>query len=150
MLASNSPASATSAPEGVHHPKHYDSGASDDGRVLLPALGFTSSDLNLECIAAMEKIEHRWLANSFHLGSAVKYIWRAGVKPDQPKLKDLQKALWYCDRLAAWELSPLPVMRNRRFSIFHTRLQYAVKMAELYSPKKPGDIPTQLQRQVLG
>jgi len=136
MLANNSPASATSAPETVHHPKHY-SGASDDGRVLLPALGFTSSDLNLECIAAMEKIEHRWLANSFHLGNAVKYVWRAGVKPNQSKLKDLQKALWYCDRLSAWELSPLPVMRNRRFSIFHTRLQYAVKMAELYSTEKP-------------
>lgn len=34
----------------------------------------------------------------FLLGNVVKYVSRAGHKPDQPKLRDLEKARWYLDR----------------------------------------------------
>lgn len=41
-------------------------------------------------------IEHYGLG--FHLGNAVKYILRAGHKPDNSYLQDLKKARWYLDR----------------------------------------------------
>jgi hypothetical protein len=34
----------------------------------------------------------------FCLGNAVKYILRAGKKPDQPIERDLEKAIWYLNR----------------------------------------------------
>ena len=34
----------------------------------------------------------------FHLGNVVKYISRAGKKPNQDKISDLKKARWYLDR----------------------------------------------------
>ncbi len=34
---------------------------------------------------------------SFCLGNAVKYISRAGKKPGEDKLRDLNKAKWYLD-----------------------------------------------------
>ena len=34
----------------------------------------------------------------FHLGNVVKYISRAGRKPDQTQLDDLRKAQWYLER----------------------------------------------------
>ena len=37
----------------------------------------------------------------FHLGSAVKYIARAGKKPMANELEDLQKAKWYLERRIA-------------------------------------------------
>jgi len=33
----------------------------------------------------------------FCLGNAVKYIWRAGIKSDDP-ITDLRKAIWYLER----------------------------------------------------
>lgn len=39
----------------------------------------------------------------FCTGNVVKYVVRAGTKPDQPKLRDLQKSLWYLQRLIANE-----------------------------------------------
>lgn len=39
----------------------------------------------------------------FLTGNAIKYLARAGKKPDQPKLQDLQKAQWYLERLIANE-----------------------------------------------
>jgi len=32
---------------------------------------------------------------NFELGNALKYIIRAGKKPDQSKIQDLKKAIWY-------------------------------------------------------
>ena len=58
----------------INHPKHY--GAHPTG---------------VKCI---DIIEHF----SFNVGSAVKYLWRAGLKDDNPKITDLQKARWYIDR----------------------------------------------------
>lgn len=34
---------------------------------------------------------------NFNLGTAIKYIWRAGHKTDDP-IEDLQKAAWYINR----------------------------------------------------
>ncbi len=45
---------------------------------------------------AMKFIERFELG--FALGTAVKYIARAGKKPGESELEDLQKARWYLDR----------------------------------------------------
>jgi hypothetical protein len=44
-------------------------------------------------IEAIQVTEHM----NFCLGNAVKYIWRAGLKADDP-IQDLQKAKWYIER----------------------------------------------------
>lgn len=59
--------------EKVNHPKHYNAHPS-----------------GVECI---DIVEHM----NFNLGNAVKYIWRAGLKSDNP-IEDLEKALWYIQR----------------------------------------------------
>ncbi len=59
--------------ERVHHPAHY-----------------TAHPSGIECI---DVVEHM----GFNLGNAVKYVWRAGLKTDDP-IEDLQKARWYLDR----------------------------------------------------
>lgn len=61
-------------PGGVDHPVHYN---------VHPS--------GVECI---DIVEHM----GFNLGSAVKYLWRAGIKDSEPTLKDLEKARWYIDR----------------------------------------------------
>lgn len=65
--------------EQVNHPKHYN--ARPDG---------------IECI---DIIRHY----TFDIGCAIKYLWRAGLKPELGKMyaektiEDLQKAQWYID-----------------------------------------------------
>lgn len=44
----------------------------------------------VECIAICEHF-------NFSLGNAIKYIWRSGLKSDNP-IEDLKKARWYIDR----------------------------------------------------
>lgn len=63
--------------ETVNHPNHYNA-------------------LPVECIDVIEHFD-------FVLGSAIKYIWRAGLKPGTSKLEDLRKALWYLERAIANE-----------------------------------------------
>lgn len=58
----------------VNHPSHYNQGKYE----------------------AIDVIED-WGLN-FSLGSAVKYICRAGNKPGESTIKDLQKAAWYVER----------------------------------------------------
>ncbi len=58
----------------VDHPAHYNSHPS-----------------GIECI---DVIEH-W---SYNLGAAMKYVWRAGLKPGADHVEDLQKAVWYINR----------------------------------------------------
>ena len=62
--------------ESVNHPAHYGGG-----------------DNPYEAIKVIEAWDL-----GFHLGNTVKYISRAGLKPGEPPLKDLKKALWYLDR----------------------------------------------------
>lgn len=57
----------------VNHPSHY-----------------TSHPSGVECIQVTEHM-------NFNLGNAVKYIWRAGLKSDDP-IQDLHKARWYIER----------------------------------------------------
>lgn len=58
----------------VAHPKHY-----------------TQHPSGIECI---DVVEHM----SFNIGNAVKYLWRTGLKPNEPAVRDLQKAVWYINR----------------------------------------------------
>lgn len=46
-----------------------------------------------EAISVIEE----WNLN-FHLGNVVKYVSRAGRKPDQSAIDDLKKAKWYLER----------------------------------------------------
>ena len=59
-------------PETVNHPSHYNANPS-----------------GVEAIAVIE-----WL--SFNVGTAMKYLWRAGHKG--AAIEDLEKARWYVDR----------------------------------------------------
>ena len=63
----------------VNHPSHYCSG-------------------DIECIDAIASaLGHDGLI-AFCRGSAIKYLWRAGLKGDMGE--DLRKAAWYCERAA--------------------------------------------------
>lgn len=68
----------------VDHPKHYNVNPS-----------------GVECI---DVVEHM----NFNLGNAMKYIWRAGFKTQDPT-EDLEKAKWYLER----ELSRLKKTANK-------------------------------------
>lgn len=57
----------------INHPSHY-----------------TSHPSGIECIQVTEHM-------NFNLGNALKYIWRAGLKTDDP-IGDLAKASWYIER----------------------------------------------------
>jgi hypothetical protein len=59
--------------EAVNHPPHY-----------------LKHPSGVECIQITEHM-------NFCLGNAIKYIWRAGLKADDP-VQDLSKALWYIQR----------------------------------------------------
>jgi hypothetical protein len=59
--------------DSVNHPTHYNAHPS-----------------GVECITVTEHM-------NFNLGNAVKYVWRAGLKSEDP-ITDLKKARWYLDR----------------------------------------------------
>ncbi len=59
--------------DNVNQPKHYNSHPS-----------------GVECIEVAK-------FHCFCLGNAIKYIWRAGLKSDDP-VEDLQKAIWYLNK----------------------------------------------------
>ena len=59
--------------DNINHPAHY-----------------TSHPSGIECIQVTEHM-------NFCLGNAIKYIWRAGLKSDNPVL-DLKKAIFYLNR----------------------------------------------------
>jgi len=58
----------------VNHPTHYN---------LHPA--------GIECIEVIEDF-------SSNIASAIKYLWRAGLKPGAEHDQDLAKAVWYIER----------------------------------------------------
>lgn len=51
---------------------------------------YTQHPSGVECIVVVEHM-------NFNLGNAMKYIWRAGLKSENP-VEDLQKAEWYIKR----------------------------------------------------
>lgn len=61
--------------ERINHPSHY------------------GGDTTYEAIRVIEA----W-GLGFALGNCVKYICRAGKKPDTATIEDLRKAAWYLDR----------------------------------------------------
>lgn len=60
--------------EYVDHPKHYN---------MHPS--------GIECIDVIEHMTH-------NVGAAIKYLWRAGLKPGEADLRDFDKAIWYINR----------------------------------------------------
>ena len=56
----------------IHHPKHY-----------------TDHPSGVECVHIAE-------AFNYNLGNVIKYVWRAGLKTQDP-LQDLQKAAKYIE-----------------------------------------------------
>lgn len=59
--------------EQVNHPNHY------------------QHPSGVECITVVEHFP-------FNIGNAIKYLWRAGSKPDVDTLIDYHKAIWYISR----------------------------------------------------
>ena len=68
------PPKTPETPETVDHPAHYN-----------------QHPAGIECIAVVE-------AFNFNIGNAIKYLWRAGLKPGTSAAEDLQKAAWYIQR----------------------------------------------------
>lgn len=60
--------------ESVNHPSHYN-----------------SHPAGIECIDVIE-------AFNLNIGNAIKYLWRAGLKPGTAAQEDLRKAQWYVNR----------------------------------------------------
>lgn len=65
---------AVAGTDQVDHPAHYNSHPS-----------------GVECI---DIIEH-W---PYNIGAAMKYLWRAGLKPGADHVEDLRKCIWYVER----------------------------------------------------
>ncbi len=61
-------------PEGVNHPSHYN-----------------SHPAGIECIDVIEYM-------SLNIGSAVKYLWRQGLKGVEHQDTELKKAIWFIER----------------------------------------------------
>lgn len=68
--------------EQVNHPTHY------------------GGDTTYEVIKVIEAWSKRWRPEAaFHLGNAIKYLGRAGLKAGVSLTEDLHKAVWYLCRL---------------------------------------------------
>lgn len=60
--------------DAVNHPDHYN-----------------AHPAGVECITVVEHL-------GFNVGNAIKYLWRAGLKPGADTVTDLEKAGWYVQR----------------------------------------------------
>ncbi len=63
----------------VNRPQHYTSGS----------------------IEVIDFIEDQFHSDDFHLANAIKYISRAGKKDPEKYIEDIQKAVWYLQRVVA-------------------------------------------------
>jgi hypothetical protein len=75
--------------ESIDHPPHYQGCCELTRPIALQIV--CSFELDQECIEVIEKYNF-----SFHVGNALKYLWRADQKGDL--VENLQKARWYLDR----------------------------------------------------
>lgn len=75
--------------DSVNHPAHYNAGK----------------------IEVIEFIEDQGHGRSFCIGSAIKYLSRAGRKDPAREIEDLEKAVWYIRR-AIETLKPNPRRPN--------------------------------------
>lgn len=64
----------TTEEERINHPKHYN-----------------QHPRGIECIDVIEYM-------NFNIGSALKYLWRGGFKPESAIEQDYEKAIWYIRR----------------------------------------------------
>lgn len=64
--------------------------ADDEGGPINPT-HYRSHPSGIECI----QIAEHW---PFNLGSALKYLWRCGLKDGANEIEDLKKAIWYIER----------------------------------------------------
>jgi hypothetical protein len=96
---------AEAPPEQVVHPSHY-GGAADPYEAI--------------------KVIEAWDAG-FNVGSALKYIRRAGRKVGQTKVVDLEKARFYIDREIQLDLGrrPAEVVRSQEADITDLRARLA-------------------------
>ena len=75
----------------VNHPEHYNSHPS-----------------GIECI---EVTRHM----NFNCGNAVKYLWRNGLKDENPSVQDIKKTIWYLeDEISRIENENQPIIRNNK------------------------------------
>jgi hypothetical protein len=84
--------------DAVNHPKHY-----------------TSHPSGVECIQVTEHY-------NFNVGNAIKYLWRAGLKSENP-LEDLQKAEWYITR----EIARLRENKRKELNETERKILNAIK-----------------------
>lgn len=77
----------------INHPPHYQACGPIGRELLITYMGIPDYELDLECIDFLER-DHRYC--NFHLGNAIKYLWRSGIKGAADE--DLRKALWYLRR----------------------------------------------------
>lgn len=74
----------------VDHPSHYNT----DNPTIAVTTNDTTEYFPIECITVIRNMP-------FWKGSAIKYLWRAGIKEEEGKsnknkeIEDLQKAIWY-------------------------------------------------------
>ena len=89
----------------VNHPSHY-----------------TSSESGVECI---EITQHQ----TFCVGNAVKYVWRAGEKDVAKHVEDLQKAIWYLER----EIETYPNARSTYPKSWYANIKKVIMPLEPFS-----------------
>lgn len=80
----------TQGEESIHTPASFTEGMEAHINDPVNPDHYRSHPSGVECI---EIIEHM----NFNLGNTIKYVWRAGLKTDDPA-EDLKKALWYLRR----------------------------------------------------
>lgn len=79
----------------VNHPAHYQGCSRLTRHILIGRFGECCKKwLDGECLDFIEDMNL-----NFHLGNAIKYLWRVGKKGEP--VEDLQKALFYLNRLSA-------------------------------------------------
>jgi hypothetical protein len=113
--------------QAVDHPQHYQGASKECAAILRLTLRLTDEDLSMECIDFIES-HHQY--SGFHLGNAIKYLWRCGEKGDT--VTDLQKALWYLKRwsgggLYDWRFFFLRAFGFNRFD----RVEFKVQIDNL-------------------
>lgn len=90
------------ADSAVDHPAHY--GGEDNPyeaiKVIEAWLGPIATDI--ACAQPYSPQQVRKLVALFHVGTSLKYLSRLGLKPNEPFIRDLEKARWYLDRAIAY------------------------------------------------
>jgi hypothetical protein len=84
----------TAMVDNVNNPPHYSAISSIGSQILQSCFGVSERTLECECIDFIEKTPK--VCDSFHLGNAIKYLWRCGQKGNAQE--DLEKAVWYFKR----------------------------------------------------